>query len=260
VTTASQAFEELVGIARQDPRLLAIWVDGSRGKGRAGPYSDHDATLIVADEAAADFACRFIVAAPAGLDLRVMTLAAFEGYAAWGGPQAWDRYNFAHLTPLLDKTGRIAALMAEKARVPPEALADFIDRSLDHFINQIYRALKAGRDGLAAAARVEAAQGVTPLLDALFALHGGRLRPYAKYLEWEFEAHPLERLPWPPDALVAALLEIVAAAAPDTLRVLLRGTEGLARDSGHGAVFDAWGDALCWMRGDEAPAAAGMVG
>jgi hypothetical protein len=249
MTSPSDALGRLLEVAREDSRILAVWLDGSRGKGLAGPLSDYDVSVIVAEGADAAFVASLRGGAPPGLDLRVMSLPAFEGYAAWDGPQAWDRYNFAHLAPLVDKTGRIATLMAEKARVPADALAGFIDCTLDHFVNQTYRSLKAWRDGDAIAARLEAAQGVTPLLDALFALHGGRLRPYAKYLAWELATHPLERLPWPPDVLLDALLELLSAAPPDTQRLLLAGVETLARESGHGAVLDAWGDALAWMRG-----------
>ena len=259
MTPASQAFEELVRLAREDEFVLALWLDGSRGKGHAGPYSDYDVTMIAAYPVSAAYAKRLTADAPAGLDLRVMTLGKFERYAAWGGPRAWDRYNFAHLTPLVDKSGRVAALMADKARVPPAALADFIDHSLDHFINQIYRALKAWRDGATATARLEAAEGVTPLLDALFALDGGRLRPYAKYLEWELETHPVGRMPWPPATFLAALLDMLGSASPKTLRSLLRGMDELARGQGHGAVLDGWGDALRWMRTEAASGAPDVV-
>ena len=36
---------------------------------------------------------------------------------------------------------------------------------------------------------------MNPFFDAAFALHGGRLRPYYKYLRWELETWPLTQLP-----------------------------------------------------------------
>jgi hypothetical protein len=100
-----------------------------------------------------------------------MTLAQFEAAAGWGQPHAWNRYNYAHLAPLVDKTGRIAGLMAEKACVPQSEADGFVRASLDHFTNQVYRALKCLRDGDAIAACLEAAEASGPLLDALFTLH-----------------------------------------------------------------------------------------
>jgi hypothetical protein len=43
---------------------------------------------------------------------------------------------------------------------------------------------------------------------------------------------------------LGALLDTLSGAPPETLRILLNGMEALARESGHAAVFDGWGQAL----------------
>lgn len=245
--TSDARFERLLDLARTDPHILAFWLDGSRGKGRETAASDYDCTLIVSDEKAAaynELAAEF----RDGFDLVVLTLDQFRQAAAWGRADAWSRYNFVHLTPLVDKTGEIAALMQEKSVIPPIEVEAFIAARLDHFINQIYRALKCARDGQPLAAELEAAEAAAPLLDALFALNGGRVRPYYKYLEWELESHPLKHLPRPAEQLVAALLALRGGA--EAQRALFDETQRLFRSHGYDAVFDAWGEtALAWMGG-----------
>src|SRR5690348_13694341 len=184
-------FDELHALAQSDPNVLAFWLDGSRGKGRATAHSDFDCTMIVRDGCESEYRTR--LAGKRGvIDCRVMTLSEFRRHAEWGGPTQYDRYNFARLKVLIDKTGEAQSLIDEKGRVPADCVRGFIDASLDHAINQIYRARKCLRDGDATAARLEAAEAVGPLLDAIFAINGGRLRPYYKYLAWELETHPLE--------------------------------------------------------------------
>ncbi|HZC15197.1 MAG TPA: hypothetical protein VE309_00400, partial [Caulobacteraceae bacterium] len=83
-----------------------------------------------------------------------------------------------------------------------------------------------------------------PLLDALFALHDGRLRPFHKYLQWELETWPLERMPWPPGAFLDKLLAILETADRDLQRQMLAAVETLFRAAGHHRVFDGWGPSL----------------
>lgn len=240
-------FERLLDLAKADPYILAFWLDGSRGKGRETAASDYDCTLVVADDKAdayGELAAEF----RDGFDLVVLTLGQFREAARWGGPDAWTRYNFVYLVPLVDKTGEIAALMQEKSVIPPTEVDAFIAARLDHFINQIYRAKKCARDGQALAAELEAAEAAAPLLDALFALNGGRLRPYYKYLEWEFEAHPLAHLPRAASELIPVLLTLRSDGQVQS--ELFVEAQQLFREHGYGAVFDAWGEhALAWMSG-----------
>lgn len=236
---------DLLELAETCDEVLAFWLTGSRGKCRETAASDYDCVLIVRDEVFEDWRTRHAGRGRGRTDCTVMTLESLRGHAAWGGPEAWDRYSYAHVRVLADRTGSLCQqIIDEKARVPMDEVARFIDRSLDHYLNQTYRALKCLRDGLPDAARLEAAEGVAPLLDALFALDGGRLRPFYKYLDWELTEHALA-------AGQALAREAPALLDPDAgaLKALLRQAEPLFRAAGHGGVFDAWGGDLAWMRG-----------
>lgn len=240
----TETFDQLLHRAKDDPNIRAFWLGGSRAKGFATIHSDHDCMMIVADAALADYRDRFHQVAKSDLDCVVMTLGQIRAYGEWGGPDAWDRYSFAHVTVDIDKTGELQALVDAKARVPAEARAGFIDASLDHYVNQVYRSLKNFRDGRPIAARLEAAESIRPLLDALFALHDGRLRPFHKYLEWELETWPLDQLPWPPDVFLDKLLTILEISDRDLQRAMLDTVETLFRAAGHNRVFDDWGPSL----------------
>jgi len=242
----TSAFDGLLETARTDANILAFWLDGSRGKGLATEHSDFDCTMIVRDDVVAAYRAKY-QSRGNNIDCRVMTLDAFRRHAEWDSPQRYDRYNFAHLIALVDKTAEAQPLIEEKGRVPPERVAGFIDASLDHAINQIYRAMKCLRDANPTAARIEAAEAVAPMLDALFALNDGRLRPYYKYLEWELQ-HPLTKSPWRADEVPQRLTALLDPASHIVLRETLMALETLFRANRHGAVFDAWADALDWMK------------
>jgi len=244
-------FEDLRALALEDPNILAFWLGGSRGKGHATVHSDHDCLMIVTDAVVDDYRARFQQLCQSDLDCVVSTLDQLRAYAEWGGAEAWDRYSFAHVRVDIDKTSQVQAIVDSKACVPADARAGFIDASLDHYVNQLYRALKNARDGRPIAARLEAAEQIPPLLDALFALHGGRLRPFHKYLAWELETWPLDRLPWPADEFLAILLAILETAGPELQRDVFRRIETLFRAAGHAAIFDAWGVALPFIRGSK---------
>ena len=240
-------FDDFLGTARSDDNIIALWLEGSRGKGFATAHSDYDCTLIVRDEALRDYRARF-AGRRNDLDCRVMTLDEFRAYAGWDTAQRYDRYNFVHLKALLDKTGDMQRLIDEKGRVPIDRVTAFIDASLDHAINQIYRARKCLRDGDANAARLEAAESVGPILDAIFALNDGRLRPYYKYLAWELVQHPPARLPWAAAEVPDRMGSLLDVASASTLYQVLCDLEKCFRANGHAAVFDGWGEDLEWMK------------
>jgi len=241
------SFDSLLALARSDPNVLAFWLDGSRGKGLATAHSDYDCTMIVRAEALRNYRTRF-VGKRNDLDCRVMSLEQFRAHAAWDTAERYDRYNFAHLKAVIDKTGDAQRLINEKGRVPADRATAFIDASLDHAINQIYRARKCLRDGDASAARLEAAEAIGPILDALFALNDARLRPYYKYLALELARHPPAKLPWAAAEVPGRIGLLLDAASASTLRQMLIDLESFCRANGHGAVFDGWGDALAWMK------------
>jgi hypothetical protein len=251
--TPAQHYAALLSRAQADPDILAIWLGGSRGMGRPTEFSDYDVGVIVA-EAAYDPFCRelglqgpFQANWRPGVDLMVRTLPMFAAFAVWGSAEAPYRYAFAHLHALVDKTGRVQPLIDAKARVPDDAVAGFIQDSLDYLINQSYRALKCLRDGDTAASRLEAAEAVKPLLDAVFALHGGRLRPYYKYLAWELETFPLQRLPLDGPALLDRLAAILGENAALALRELTATTLPAFREAGYSSAIEGWGETMDWI-------------
>jgi hypothetical protein len=221
--------------------------------GRPTEFSDYDVGIIVTEAAYESF-CReqgfdgpFQADWRPRVDLMVRTFPMFEAFAAWGADEAPYRYAFAHLKALIDKTGRAQALIDAKACVPADAVAAFIDASLDHALNQAYRGLKCLRDGDPAASRLEAAEGINPFLDAVFALHGGRLRPYFKYLHWELEAFPLDRLAFDGPAMMDRLAAVLEPAGAIALSELLAATQAPFRAAGRGGAFDGWGRTLDWI-------------
>jgi len=249
----ARTYEALLKRAQEDPAIVAFWLGGSRGKGRPTEHSDYDVMILVAEDAYDAFCRELGLGAPfqsnwrPGVDLGVGTLRGFEAAAAWDSPERGYRYGHAHVRALVDKTGKAQVLIDAKACVPAEAVAGFVADSLDHAINQAYRALKCLRDGDPAASRLEAAEGVNPFLDAAFALHGGRLRPYCKYLRWELESRPLTLLPTPGVALMDRALAVLGDGGGPALSVLLAEAQPAFRAAGQGAVFDGWGRQLDWI-------------
>ena len=51
----ARVYETLLKRAHDDPAILAFWLGGSRGMGRATQYSDYDVGILVADEAYDEF-------------------------------------------------------------------------------------------------------------------------------------------------------------------------------------------------------------
>ena len=261
--TPAETYAALLRRAERDPAILTFWLGGSRGMGQPTAFSDYDVGIIVAEDAYQPF-CRehgfegpFQANWRPGVDLAVRTFPMFEAFAAWGTDEAPYRYAFAHLKALVDKTGRAQALIDAKACVPAGAVPAFIDASLDHALNQAYRGLKCLRDGDPMASRLEAAAGINPLLDAVFALHGGRLRPYFKYLRWELDAFPLQRLAFDGPAMVDRLAAVLAPGGAIALSELLAATQAQFRVAGRGAAFDGWGETLDWILSWRPPGAAG---
>lgn len=241
---ADQMIQQIVRFAEKEPNVLGFVLCGSRGKGFATEYSDYDCVMIVEDKARGDLFVR-MSDLPSFFAVGVYTLHQFAEHAAWDGPEAWDRYNWAHLRAQVDKTGgRIQAIIDEKGKIPVGKVRDFIERELDHYINQVYRSIKCFREGNGVGYRFEAADSIRPLLDVLFAIHDRRLRPYYKYLEWELTEFPLHKFPWTAGELLEMLTAILATGSYQAQQQVLSGVERVFRGEGYSEVFDAWGEDL----------------
>ena len=216
--------------------MFGLWLGGSRGAGIETEHSDWDVRLLTATDAKSRYAPSSDLR-----DIRAFDLAELEAYAAWGGPQAWDRYSFTPIQVLIDRDPRLRPILNAKARIPPGAASAFIDARLDHALNQLYRAAKARRDGDDLTARLEMAGGVEPLLDAIFALDGGRLRPYPKYLPWELAQRPL-----PCRDLLGRLRGMLDGDLA-SMQSLAGDAVAAACGAGLSAAPDGWDETLDWM-------------
>jgi hypothetical protein len=241
-----QVFEGIIRNAEGDPNVIGFILGGSRGKGFATRHSDYDCTLVVTQEAYKATARR-MSELPPGFDVAVHTIQSFAEHAAWNGPYRWDRNNWTHLRAQIDKRGGlIQQLVDEKGKVPEGEVDNFIRTSLDHYINQVCRSIKCLRDRSRIAHRLEAADSILPLLDVVFALHKGRLRPYYKYLRWELTEFPLEGLPWSGDQFLGMLMAILTDGSYSNQQTIFQWVDRTFRGQGYESVFEAWGGDL-WI-------------
>ncbi len=237
-----EIYKGLLEEAKNDPNIIGFFLGGSRGKGVFTKYSDYDILYITSDEKIEEYRAKYPRYKYPNMELMKLSISQFRNEAAWGSPGQWGRYDFAWITAAVDKTGEIQRLIDEKGRIPPEHVKEFVERQLDTYINQFYRSLKCFRDSLVLGARLEVNVGVECLLNVLFALHSGRLKPFYKYLAWELEAHPLQKVPYTPGELMGKIARILDDADVETQCEMFLMVEKLCRDEGFGCYIDQWDD------------------
>jgi len=88
--------------------------------------------------------------------------------------------------------------------------------------------------------RLEAAESITPLLNALFALHDNRLRPYYKYIQWELKKFPLYKLPWSGREFLQMIMKILKDAAYVNQQEILKEVKKIFCSAGYDQVFISW--------------------
>lgn len=235
----TEQFQSIVQDAKANPDILGCVLVGSRGKGFENEYSDYDALLVARDGVAKKLKDQFERMTLPDIDLVVVSLAEYKTYAAWGGADEWDRYDYAHAKVLVDKSGVIKKLTDEKGKIPKKVLKRFVACSLDGYINAVFRSVKCIRNKNQAGARLEAASSIPFLLDVVFGLNG-RVKPFFGYLEREMKEYPLKKFPWRTADFVRDILSILETADLKTQQELLKAVERLARKEGFGKVFDAW--------------------
>ncbi len=239
-----EAFDRLLQRATDDARVVGLVVGGSRGKGLGTANSDWDVYVVVqSGDDVARVRVALLAGASQGIDLcGVFTLAQFEGHAAVGDSDEWNRYNFAHLVPALDRTpgGLLQGLCDGKEWLPEPVASHRAWAALDAYLNSYYRALMNRRDGNQVAASLDAAEAVPSLLQFVFTAER-RVRPYNKFLAWELTTHPLERQWWPTLDVMSLLLDVVRSGSLTSLAAVFRHVEREARELGLGDIVDAWG-------------------
>lgn len=85
-----------------DQNIIGLFSTGSCGKGMITDESDLDATMIVKDEVIDEYKNKYKGIGGILCDLSVKTMSELKEAAVWGGPMAWDRYNYTHLKAEVD--------------------------------------------------------------------------------------------------------------------------------------------------------------
>lgn len=238
--THHEIFEELLHEAKTDDNIIGFFLGGSRGKGYENELSDYDLSMIVKDDVVEKYKKKFEERELPEIDLSVMSLSEFSEYAHWQSNMHWDRYDFTHVQALVDKTGgEIQKLIDEKGSIPKEKREQFINGSVDAYMNGFFRSVKSYRKKDAAGVRLESAASIPYLLNALFALHD-RATPFANYLTRELKRRPLEKFPWSSEELLEALLKILENGDLKIQQELAKVIESTFRKEGYGKVFDDW--------------------
>ena len=252
--TPQDRFQRLVREAQEDPQIIGVVLTGSRGKGFGSDASDFDVIVVVQPEALQAYRAKFSDAQSwGGFDSWVTSLPELTPVASeWSEPLAWEilcneRYSFADVSVLLDRSGEVQRLLDEKGFIPEERRIPILFRALGAYTNSLYRSLKCLRNGNGLGARLEAADAIGHALTAIFALEG-RHRPYYGYLARELEARPLAKFPLPTDELLAMLSTILESADAGTQQRLLGIIDALGRQAGCGEAFDDWESDYLWMQ------------
>ena len=85
---------------------------------------------------------------------------------------------------------------------------------------------------------MEAAEGIRPFLEAIFCLHDRRLVPYYKYLHWELETYPLNKLNLSANELLQDITQILEDGDYHTQQKLLREAHRVFNAEGCGEYFE----------------------
>ena len=219
--------DALLAQAQEDENVCGVVVHGSRGRGlHVHDGSDWD-VIVVVRERTGHYDSKH------GDRLETFEVKSLEDLPKWMLPAVtWT-------APALDKTGTVAAQLAEVTKVDPTTAAE----PLDGYVNSYYRSAKNARAGLELAALLDAQESIPYYLDFLFAAHG-RVRPYNKWLEWELREYPL-----PVEVDLARLERIARTGDLAHQQALFRETEPVARELGHGATIDGWEPDVAFLRG-----------
>jgi len=232
-------YDEWITFANREPRIVGVVVTGSRGRDAlVHEGSDWDLRIVVrrGEEAFAES-----LHTPHGSEVEVAASTLGDLRAS---PE-WDRYSYAHVQVPVDKLDGGLRRVVEAKGVLGAGEAEQLSReSLGVYTNSLYRSLRNSELRLDLAARLDAADSVSALLTALFALER-RVRPFNKYLRWELETHPLRD--WDSDEL-SRLLDAATAGSAASQRALFRRVEPRVRAHGFGDVVDDWEPHAAFLR------------
>lgn len=239
-------YNQILEEAKEDQNVIGFFLGGSRGKGFQNEESDYDIKIIVKDEAA-EYRTKYSIFNNPDIDLMIWSLAEFRNYAEWGSEFAWDRYDFARVKAIIDKTGEIQPLIDSKGVIPEKEWKQFTSNRIDDYINGVFRSIKCIRNHNFIGAHLESASSVPNLLIVIFALHKRLLAPFFGYLPKELQVAPLEKLPIGSEELLAKISLILEKFDLQAQQELLKMVEQLARREGFNNVFDGWKGKDKWV-------------
>jgi predicted nucleotidyltransferase len=227
--------------AAADSNVVGVVLSGSRGAGAfVTDRSDFD-VFVVAREP--DDRWAFVYGSP--VEIVAMTPATFETYALPGSRDAWNRPAFLFAKVEIDRLdGEIARTVERKRRLTADEAKTIAAKSLDDYINSLFRSLRNLEAGRELEGRLDAAETIPPLLTTTFALEG-RVRPFNKWLRYDLDREALAI-----DGLLERIDRIRRDADPAVQRALFRDMEHRARARGQGAVVDGWEPNVPWLRGE----------
>lgn len=232
-------FNSIVDEAKNDPNVLGLILVGSRGKEFENEYSDYDAIIILKDEASEEIIEKYKNKKSVDMDLKIYSISDFKNYATWDSAMAWDRYTFAHVKILINKTEELEKIINDKGCIPKDKQKQFIEWWLDGYMNGAFRSIKALRNKNELGARLEATNSMLDLLTLVFAVNG-RHRPFLGYTEKELIKYPLEKLPWEVSDFIKMISLVLKTSDLKTQQKLLRDIENWCQGLGYGHIIDAW--------------------
>lgn len=235
--TKEEKFNLIVNQCRKDSNILALFLGGSRGKSPelVTEFSDYDVFVITKGHAVKMYRKKYAVLENEGFDFLIMSLSELKRES-----EDWNRYNYAYVKPIFDKTNTIKEVIEKKAKIPTPLVKKYISGHLDGYINYVYRSFKCWRDNNKLGARLEANRSLDIFLMVIFALHQRRSTPYYKYLEWELKNHPLTEINLSRTQVLNNLQKIINTGDISAQKELFNSLERLARKEGYGNVFDKW--------------------
>lgn len=227
--------------ARDHREIIGVFLSGSRGKGFEVATSDYDVFVVTTTPNSLKLSQH-----DPPFEWLVTNIEAFREHAEWGTQTAWDRYSFAHVKVLLDKTGEIQKLVSSKGAVPDEQRLAHVYESLDSYLNSLYRSLKCHQRKEVLGCLLEANSSLPFALDVIFGLEK-RHKPFMGYLRLELEKYPLVQL----SLSTSWLLETIEAISRNSnlvaQKALFQAIEELTFTE-FSAVFLGWGEAYPWIK------------
>ncbi len=234
----AKEFEDVLEKAKSDERVIGLILTGGRGKGMYTENSDYDVAIIATDESALNVKKEY-TPKKGIVEIGVRSISEFKSHAEVGSAEDWDRYTFAHIKAQVDKTGEIQKIIDGKGILPKDQISKVAKNALGGYLNSLYRSIKNRRDGNILASHFDACESLPWLLTFLFAIEG-RVRPYNKFLKWEFEKYPLKNLSISSEDFLEKIESVIKSGNMEIQKEIHKIVEGIAVNNDYSDVIDDW--------------------